>query len=249
MPAPWWEQLPQKHIYYWSVLHSTHQEALSWAESCPMKESLWVWLRAHRQTQGVGQFSRPFLSPLGGMYATLMCCWPTQELFSLLSLVVGLALIDVLPLSCQLKWVNDIYKGPQKLGGVLITRLVVNQTVVYLISFGINVNSMIETTPEGRSVMSIKQHLGQSLDLERLWEKIEASLYHRLIMTFSVDKTELIQDLNRVLMYKNQEVYVRTAQKWLYGIFGGISPSGHFLLDGQEIHSILSIGKSPSDMA
>lgn len=248
MPAPWWEQFPQKHIYHWSVLHSTHQEALSWAETYPMQDALWVWLRAHRQTKGVGQFSRSFLSPLGGMYATLMCCWPTDAAFPLISLVVGLALIDALPLSCQLKWVNDIYKGDQKLAGVLITRLVVNHKVVYLISFGLNVNSMIDLTPEGRAVTSIKQHLGQSLDLERLWEKIETSLYHRLMMTLSADQTELIQDLNRILMYKNQEVYVRTAHKWLYGVFGGIAPSGHFLLEGQEIHSVLSIGTSPSVM-
>jgi BirA family biotin operon repressor/biotin-[acetyl-CoA-carboxylase] ligase len=249
MQRPWWESAPQKHIYQWPVLHSTHQEALSWVDTYSIKESLWVWLRAHRQTQGVGQFSRPFISSLGGLYGTLVCCWPTPQLFPLLSLVVGLSIIDVLPCACRLKWVNDIYIDKQKIAGVLITRLVIKDKTIYLISFGLNVNSRMEGVVGNRSVTSIQQHLGYSLDLERLWDQIEASLYRRLLGALSADKIELLQDLNRVLMYKDQEVYVRTHHKWFHGVFGGISPSGQFVLDGQEIESILSIGKTPSDMA
>ena len=249
MQMPWWESVPQKHIYQWPVLHSTHQEALYWAETYGVTDRLWVWLRAHRQTQGVGQFLRPFISPLGGVYATLMCCWPTQELFPLLSLVVGIAIIDVLPFDCQLKWVNDIYTDNKKIAGVLITRLVIKDKTIYVISFGLNVNSRIEGAVGNRSVSSVQYQVGYSLDLERLWDTIESSLYRRLVMALSAETAELFQDLNRVLMYKDQEVYVRTHHKWFHGVFGGISPSGQFVLDGQEIDSILSIGKTPSDMA
>lgn len=249
MTLPWWEHVPQKQIYQWSVLHSTHQEGFSWVENHEIKDTTWIWLKAHRQTQGVGQFSRPFLSPLGGIYSTLICRWPTNEFFPLLPLVVGLAIIDVLPVSCQLKWVNDIYKEDQKLGGVLITRLINQEKVVYVISFGLNINSLFSSNMDCGSFSSIKQYLGYGIDLERLWDQIEECLYRRLKMVLSEDKTVLIQDLNQCLMYKGEQVYVRTPHGWFEGVFHGISPSGRFLLEDQEIETVLSIGKIPSDMS
>ena len=144
---------------------------------------------------------------------------------------------------------NDIYTDNKKIAGVLITRLVIKDKTIYVISFGLNVNSRIEGAVGNRTVSSVQYQVGYSLDLERLWDTIESSLYRRLVMALSAETAELFQDLNRVLMYKDQEVYVRTHHKWFHGVFGGISPSGQFVLDGQDIESILSIGKTPSDMA
>ena len=73
---------------------------------------------ADEQSAGRGRFGRVWISPTGGMYATVIL--PSDPL---LSLKAGLALVSVLrraSVSAGLKWPNDVLVEDRKIAGVLI---------------------------------------------------------------------------------------------------------------------------------
>ena len=74
---------------------------------------------ADEQTAGQGRFGRSWISPSGGMYATIILSSDP-----LLSLKAGLALVCVLRRAgvsaASLKWPNDVLVEDRKIAGVLI---------------------------------------------------------------------------------------------------------------------------------
>ena len=73
---------------------------------------------ADEQSAGRGRFGRVWISPTGGMYATVIL--PSDPL---ISLKAGLALVSVLRragVSAGLKWPNDVLVEDRKIAGVLI---------------------------------------------------------------------------------------------------------------------------------
>ena len=73
---------------------------------------------ADEQTEGRGRFGRTWISPKGGLYATIIL-----SLDPLLSLKAGLAITRVLRsagIEAGIKWPNDVYVRDLKIAGVLI---------------------------------------------------------------------------------------------------------------------------------
>ncbi|MCK5828204.1 biotin--[acetyl-CoA-carboxylase] ligase, partial [Candidatus Bipolaricaulota bacterium] len=73
---------------------------------------------ADEQTTGQGRFGRSWISPRGGLYATIIL--PSGPL---LSLKAGLALVRALRragVSAGLKWPNDVLVEDRKIAGVLV---------------------------------------------------------------------------------------------------------------------------------
>jgi len=73
---------------------------------------------ADEQTAGQGRFGRSWISPSGGLYATIIL--PSE---SLLSLTAGLALVRALwraNIPAGLKWPNDVLVEDRKIAGVLV---------------------------------------------------------------------------------------------------------------------------------
>ena len=73
---------------------------------------------ANEQTAGRGRFGRTWISPNGGLYATVIL--PSTRL---LSLKAGLAVVRVLRsagLDAGLKWPNDVMVEDHKIAGVLV---------------------------------------------------------------------------------------------------------------------------------
>lgn len=97
-----------------------------------------LWLRAERQTAGKGRQGRPWVSPLGNLYAsTLMRLRPSDPPPATLALVAAVALeetVAVFGVRATLKWPNDLLVGGAKLSGILLER--VDDAVI--IGFGVN---------------------------------------------------------------------------------------------------------------
>lgn len=101
-----------------------------------------------QQTQGKGQHHRQWLSSKGNsILLSIRRVFPTAVHLNGLSLVVGLALIEVLKdygvTDLQLKWPNDVYYQHKKLAGILIENVVRNQFQSVVIGLGVNVDGEI----------------------------------------------------------------------------------------------------------
>ncbi len=97
------------------------------------------------QTCGKGQYNRKWLSQKDtSIILSIRYVFPSNTSLSGLSLVVGIALIDVLEkygiLGLKLKWPNDVYFGDRKLAGILIENSLQGDYQSVIIGLGLNVN-------------------------------------------------------------------------------------------------------------
>ena len=80
---------------------------------------------ADGQTDGRGRMGRSFYSPeQTGLYATLLFKAPKSEdrllsLTSLAAVAAAEAIDELLGVSVEIKWVNDLYKNGRKVAGIL----------------------------------------------------------------------------------------------------------------------------------
>jgi BirA family biotin operon repressor/biotin-[acetyl-CoA-carboxylase] ligase len=111
---------------------------------------------AEEQTAGRGRAGRSWQAPAG---TTLLCsillrpAMPSDRLTTL-PLLVGVAVAEaieaVAPVTCQLKWPNDVWIEGRKVAGILITARSAGRTVSHAtLGIGINVNVLAAELPAG----------------------------------------------------------------------------------------------------
>ncbi len=123
-----------------------------------------LWLRAEKQSGGIGRLGRKWESPEGNLYcSTIVTCRREDPAPSTLSFVAAVAVHKAISahLSLEdiwLKWPNDILVSGLKICGILLERS--GDAVVV----GIGVNVAIAPEVDGRIVTSLHQ-AGSKADL------------------------------------------------------------------------------------
>ncbi|HEY9736863.1 MAG TPA: biotin--[acetyl-CoA-carboxylase] ligase, partial [Trichocoleus sp.] len=115
---------------------------------------------AQRQEAGRGQWGRPWQSPLGGLYLSLVLQPEVPvERSSQLTLAAAWGLstsFSNLGLPVQIKWPNDLVVQGRKLGGVLTeTRVEGQQITTAVVGVGLNVTNPVP--PTGISTAELRQ--------------------------------------------------------------------------------------------
>jgi len=151
--------------YHFPTLPSTHL----WAKEHASEIHEFTRITADEQTAGIGQFGKPWHSPLGNLHATFCFTVPNgwQEVIhtaQLLALSVTRALPEI-PL--RIKWPNDLLLDKKKVGGILAETLINKRTLV-LASLGLNVH-MKEFGAIDQPATSLARY---NLDLETLIQQI-----------------------------------------------------------------------------
>jgi len=131
-------------IYHFESLASTNQTA--WA--------LWQQgnvppfaVTADIQTAGKGQWGRQWVSPVGGLYLSLLLTTEMaleQQQYLTISSVFGISeLLACYQLPIAIKWLNDLYLNRKKLGGLLLETRWQQQSSAVVIGVGINWNNCV----------------------------------------------------------------------------------------------------------
>jgi BirA family biotin operon repressor/biotin-[acetyl-CoA-carboxylase] ligase len=158
----------------------------------------WQWLHgggahggvviAERQTAGRGRQGRPWASPPGGLWMSVLAR-PNMDAVNVGRLGIALALAAAEAVSIEgglsagVRWPNDVVVGDRKVGGVLVeTELVGDEVRAAVLSLGLNVNVSVGDLPapvqglatslqrETRSEHSIGRLAAGVLEkLEQLW--------------------------------------------------------------------------------
>ncbi|HEV2570977.1 MAG TPA: biotin--[acetyl-CoA-carboxylase] ligase [Beijerinckiaceae bacterium] len=108
---------------HFSEIASTNDAAMARARS---GDAGHLWLSADVQTSGRGRHNRPWTSPSGNLYASLLLIDPSVPAKApQLGFVAGVALVDALrdfapDIKFALKWPNDLLVGQAKLAGILL---------------------------------------------------------------------------------------------------------------------------------
>jgi BirA family biotin operon repressor/biotin-[acetyl-CoA-carboxylase] ligase len=148
---------------------------------------------AEAQTAGRGRFGREWISPMGGLWFSIVLRPRFKPLEAVkLVFVAGLAVADVLreiySLRVETKWPNDVLVNGLKVCGILAEMNTTGEKVNYVVvGIGVNANFDVKRVlPEKlRNVAtSLEKELGKKVKLEELFrallERIE-SVYEQFI--------------------------------------------------------------------
>ncbi|MGX7196373.1 biotin--[acetyl-CoA-carboxylase] ligase [Enterococcus olivae] len=141
------------NIYLLDETESTMKDAKLAAMDQQVTPALFV---AETQTGGHGRFGRPFFSPKGQIYMSLLLN-PNQSFdelpqYTLLAAVaVSLAIDEVTGKQTEIKWVNDIYLEGKKICGILseaMSDFETGQISHVVLGMGLNFSIPPQTFPE-----------------------------------------------------------------------------------------------------
>ena len=141
-------------------------------------------LLATRQTGGIGRHGRPWSSPPGGLWITLL--WPLEsgELPATVSLQIGLAVRRVLGRAlgpgydAECKWPNDVLCGGKKLAGMLLETVASETGRWLLVGIGCNINNYVATLASElhATATSVVSLTGETLELEIFRKRLVATV-------------------------------------------------------------------------
>ena len=148
---------------YWKLQYklkckSTEYELTNWLQDYPIKIYKPLVMVAKEQLSGVGQNSRPWFSPKGGIW--LSAAYPifsTKFSSDFLSLSFAIKLCEMLnreSIKVDLKWPNDIFFNSKKLIGFLPRVITRGKEIIY-VRIGFGMNFLNKTPSEGIALSEI----------------------------------------------------------------------------------------------
>ena len=148
---------------------------------------------ADEQTGGYGRQGRAWLSPVGGLWATLALPMSEQTLHTTprgLGLRAGLGALRTIDAALEgasrprprLKWPNDVLVSDKKVCGVLCERVHATSGPWLLVGVGINANldPIDLRAPLRREPTSLRALLGRDVDLDELARSLASELLQAL---------------------------------------------------------------------
>ena len=218
-------------------IDSTNAEAFRLAPSLTGP----AWILAEEQTAGRGHRARPWSSPRGNFYASLvMTVAGSPQSIALRSFVAALALHDALaavtgsPQALALKWPNDVLLAGGKVAGILLEC----QTFVpgkHRLAIGMGVNligqpARAEVEPDATPPVSVLSETGQRLTPETFLARL-APAYARWEAAFASQGFAPIRSawLARAARL-GEPIRARTGTADRHGIFESIDAEGNLIL-------------------
>lgn len=231
---------------------STNSRLKERAEEGSVKDG--TLLIAKMQTGGRGRLGRSFHSPEGGLYMSFFISKPDSKMdTSLATIAAAVSARDAIEVLCgirpRLKWVNDVYMGDKKVGGILVEGKFdpVGKSMDHLI-IGIGINVATAEFPEELKgiASSILNATGTTVNRSLLCASIADNLEKRLRETIE-DPERLVEDYKGSLMYIGHEITVSSGGRTRPARLVGVDRKGglvvRYLDNESEGTSVISSGE------
>ena len=215
-------------IHHFSALDSTNTMAVQMAEQGAEHGTI---IHADRQTGGRGRAGRSFISPVGGLYFSLILR-PKLDVtdIPLIPLAGGVGICEGLAaavdVDTSLKWPNDLYLMDKKLGGILTEsgRFLPGTGPEYIvIGVGVNVQTSLDQFPSslrGR-VISLYHQNGSGAGADALVQPLADGILSA-VRRLADNREQLLDHwrkrdylMNRELAYAGTGSIVRATGKGL----------------------------------
>lgn len=221
----------------YETIGSTNDEALALAEAGAPSGTV-VWAKA--QSGGRGRSGRPWVSPAGNAYFSLLlrpavAAAEAASLSFLAAVAVADAFDALLPpgrtVAC--KWPNDVLIGGRKSVGILLQSRLGTTGLVDALVIGIGTN--VATRPDGtESPATSLAAEGAGATVEDV-VAAEVAALDRWLKRWQADGFGPIREawLGRAHGLRAR-IRARTGTLELYGVFEGLDPTGALLLAGDD---------------
>lgn len=193
------------------------------------------------QTAGRGRLGRSWTAPEGSSVMMSLLLRPEFEpqYASMLTLVMGLSVAqaaECLGLEVSIKWPNDAVLSHKKICGIL-TEMSVEDGKIREVVIGVGINVNLEAVPEELQDKATSLYLETGMKYDRnqviglVMERFEEN-YERFIRT--CDLSLLLDDYNRLLANREQQVRVLDKNHPYEGMAHGINEKGELLVERED---------------
>ena len=221
-------------IFVFDEVTSTQELAKQYLASHEVKQPL-IFV-ANNQTEGHGRRGRNFYSPSDtGLYFSLILPNPSHDILKigLLTTSTAVAVVKVLEQfykdkNFQLKWVNDIYLGTYKVGGIITeAALDLESSSAGNFIMGIGLNLSTKDFPADLSEKA--QGINPEFKIDR--NQLLAEMAKEVINNFAnYRQPDLIDEYRKRSLLFGKNVTLKLGTKAVNGQVEGISDDGSLIL-------------------
>ncbi|MDD4255554.1 MAG: biotin--[acetyl-CoA-carboxylase] ligase [Methanofollis sp.] len=205
---------------------------------------------AEEQTGGFGRMGRAWVSPKGGIWASLILkpTIPVDSLF-LITMAAALAIARAIrrkyDLGALIKWPNDVYIGDKKVAGLLVELSTEGENVNYcLLGIGIDANVDISDLPPDlqKTVTSVMAELGHEVDRASLLTTVLKEFESRYQILESGEYDPIIREWKSLSRTLDNRVSIRTMRKTFEGVAIDIDQHGALIIrrDNGRIEKVVA---------
>lgn len=220
---------------------STNEMAISKVSTSPNGSVV----LAEVQTSGRGRLSRPWASPPGGIWMSLILkpAMPLSQVY-LINMAVSVALCRVLSaqfgLDAGIKWPNDLLIRQLKICGILIeVGAQVDRLDYAVVGIGLNVNNDISQFPAGWRSTTLAAQLGHDIDrcnlISRILQEIEVAYEN-------MGHKEIFEEWRRRSVTLNRQVLITSAAGDRIGRAVDLAEDGALILEVGETRERILAG-------
>ena len=225
-------------IFVFDEVTSTQELAKQYLSSHEVKQPL-IFV-ANNQTEGHGRRGRNFYSPSDtGLYFSLILPNPSHDILKigLLTTSTAVAVVKVLEQfykdkKFQLKWVNDIYLGTYKVGGIITeAALDLESSSAGNFIMGIGLNLSTKDFPADLSEKA--QGINPEFKIDR--NQLLAEMAKEVINNFAnYRQPDLIDEYRKRSLLFGKNVTLKLGTKAVNGQVEGISDDGSLILKAKS---------------
>ncbi|MCW2280398.1 biotin--[acetyl-CoA-carboxylase] ligase [Lactococcus lactis] len=225
-------------IFVFDEVTSTQELAKQYLSSHEVKQPL-IFV-ANNQTEGHGRRGRNFYSPSDtGLYFSLILPNPSHDILKigLLTTSTAVAVVKVLEQfykdkNFQLKWVNDIYLGTYKVGGIITeAALDLESSSAGNFIMGIGLNLSTKDFPTDLSEKA--QGINPEFKIDR--NQLLAEMAKEVINNFAnYRQPDLIDEYRKRSLLFGKNVTLKLGTKAVNGQVEGISDDGSLILKAKS---------------
>jgi len=205
---------------------------------------------AEEQTGGVGRLGRAWVSPAGGIWATILLKpkIPIDHLFMITmagSIAIARAIRKEYGISALIKWPNDIFIGDKKVAGLLLELSAEADTVHYaLLGLGIDANvSLDELSSNLRdTVTTLQVEAGHEVDRVALLARVLREFELRYQQLEEAEYDSIIREWKSLSLTLDRRVAIKTVNKTFTGEAIDIDAHGALIIrkDNGKVERVIA---------
>jgi len=225
-------------ILFYSSVNSTNEEARVLAEYGSQDGTVVI---AETQTGGRGRRGRTWVSPMGGLWFTIILKPKIAPVYTpIITLLTGVACANAIEkvtgLKTKLKWPNDVHIAGKKVCGILTEISSEPELVKFiLVGLGINVNIKLSDFPNElqEKITTLSYELNKSINRDKLFQEL-LKQFENLYIPFAREpiKTipKIISSWRKISDTLGRDVKIQTVSGSISGLAAEISEDGALLV-------------------
>lgn len=218
-----------REIYYYPEVESTNDTARKLAWSCDDG----TVVVAETQREGKGRLSRPWRSPPGGLWISVILkprisLAQAYRVNMAASVAVARTLSSLYDIRATIKWPNDILVNDKKICGILMeVSAEVDRLDYAVIGIGLDANVEAKNFPKEWKVTSLSEELGSRISRTDLARKLLEELEKAYL---SMGSKENYEDWCRLSATLGKQVRITSRDGDLEGLAESLSEDGALML-------------------